>query len=149
MQFKVQKNDPFEKAYSYGVYLLGIKLRTTGELRNRMRQKGFAPELVEKVVQQLLDLKYLNDESYAAVYLENLKKYKHFGFYGIKKKLQEKHLPNELIEEALKQGLDEATEVKQAKIFLAKQKSGMERQKLASRLASRGFRSSVIAQVLK
>lgn len=137
-----------EKAYGYAVYLLGLKLRTEGEMREKLRLKKYAPEVVEKVLGELLSSRYIDDQRYAEVYLENLKKYKHFGFFGIKKKLMEKRLTPDIIAGILNEGLSEAEETKIAKAFLRKQKAGLEKQKLASRLASRGFRPNVIFSVL-
>ena len=75
----------FEKAYEYAVYLLSLSLRTSGELENKMREKGYSSENIGKVIQELATNRYVDDSRYAEVYLENLKKYKTFGFYGIKK----------------------------------------------------------------
>ncbi|MCL5775221.1 MAG: RecX family transcriptional regulator [Patescibacteria group bacterium] len=147
MENEIQKK-MYEKAYGYAVYLLGLKLRTEGEMREKLRLKKYNPEIIEEVLKELLANRYIDDQRYAEVYLENLKKYKHFGFFGIKKKLMEKRLTPDIIANILNEGLNEAEETKIARDFLRKQKAGIEKQKLASRLASRGFRSNVIFAVL-
>ena len=141
-----------EKAYAYAVYLLGLKLRTEGELREKMRVKKYSPEAAEKVIQALLNNRYIDDQRYAEVYLENLKKYKQFGFFGIKKKLMEKRLPPSLIESVLSDGLSEAEELKIAQRFIKNKKTGElsyeEKQKLAQKLRARGFRSNVCMEAV-
>lgn len=146
-----------ERAYGYAVYLLSLKLRTEGEIREKMRLKKYSSQIVDYVVEQLLGNRYLDDQRYAEVYLENLKKYKNFGFYGIKKKLMEKRLPQEMIEQVLTDGLSTDEEVKIAKRFLAKEKSktpyqtaegGRDGARLAGKLKSRGFRVDVISKLL-
>lgn len=149
MLHSAQNEELAQKAYNYATYLLGIKLRTEGELRQRMAQKGFGPESVNASLQILKAEKFVNDTAYAEVYLENLKKYKQFGFFGIKKKLLEKRLPRELVEKVLAEGLSETEEQEIAQRFLAKQKAGLEKLRLASRLAGRGFRPGVISRALK
>jgi regulatory protein len=145
-------NENFDKAYGYAVYLLSLSLRTEGELREKMRQKKYLPDVVDKVIKQLAENSYLNDQRYAEVYLENLKKYKNFGFYGIKKKLMEKRLPSAIIESVLNDGLTIEEEIKIAKRLLKRQqargKRGEEKQKTAARLKSRGFRGEVIAKLI-
>lgn len=149
MNYLAQNEGPAQKAYNYAMYLLGIKLRTEGELRQRMAQKGFGQDSVDETMRILKSEKFVNDEAYAEVYLENLKKYKQFGFFGIKKKLLEKRLPRELVKRILTQKVSEAEEEVIAQRFLVKQKVEKEKSRLARRLANRGFRPAVISRVLK
>src|SRR5947208_1412825 len=84
------------RAYDYAVYLLSLHLRTTGEVKDKLHGKGYNEEVICYVLDQLISQRYLDDQRYAEVYLANLKQYKNFGFYGIKKKLMEKKLPSEI-----------------------------------------------------
>jgi regulatory protein len=149
---KEDKKKNFEKAYGYAVYLLGLKLRTEGELREKMRLKKYTPEAIEKVFGELLANRYIDDQRYAEVYLENLKKYKHFGFFGVKKKLMEKRLPADIIESVLNGGLNEEEELKIALRFIKNYQIGImkheEKQKLAQKLRARGFRTSVAIRAI-
>lgn len=141
-----------EKAYDYALFLLGIKLRTEGELREKLKTKNYQLTTIDEVIQQLKDQRYINDHNYAEVYLENLKKYKNFGFYGIKKKLMEKRLPSQIIESVLNEGLGEEEELKIASRFLKnhdlKTMTYEEKQKLAQKLKARGFRSGVVMKLV-
>ncbi len=165
---KVKEPENLEKAYEYALFLLSLKLRTEGEVREKMSRRGYSDEVVEKTIRQLKDQKYLDDQRYAEVFLDNLKKYKHFGYYGIKKKFMEKKLPAALIDSILKEGLTVQEEIKIAKKFL--QKEGVEvksasndgeneyrtfdeeaskaKQKTAQKLKARGFRGEVIAKLV-
>jgi len=141
-----------ERAYNYAIYLLGLKLRTEGELREKMRLKKYNAEVVDSVIKILYENNYLDDSRYAEVYLENLKKYKNFGFYGIKKKLMEKRLPLVIIERVLADGLAVDEEIKIAQKLIKKlgtaTKTQEEKQKLAQKLRARGFRNDVIAKLI-
>ncbi len=152
-KIKAREPENYNKAYDYAMYLLNLQLRTSGELLYKMKEKGYTEATIHKVIDELILNKYVNDASYAEVYLENLKKYKTFGFYGIKKKLMEKRLPQDLIERVLSQNLSEEEESKIARRFLEKQgrkPGGADgqvniKQKLAQKLRARGFRGSVTA----
>lgn len=142
----------YERAYNYAVYLLSLKLRTEGELREKMRLKKYNGGIIDEVIAKLYEYKYLDDNRYAEVYLENLKKYKNFGYYGIKKKLMEKKLPSKTIEQVLNDGLSVDEEMKIAgrlvKKLSAETKTQEEKQKLAQKLRARGFRNDVIAKLI-
>lgn len=141
-----------DKACNYALFLLGIKLRTEGELREKLKMKKYESVIINKVIHRLKENRYINDQNYAEVYLENLKKYKTFGFYGIKKKLMEKRLPSQIIERVLNEGLGEEEEIKIAKRFLKNRELGIinyeDKQKLAQKLKARGFRSGVVMKLV-
>lgn len=144
-----------QAAYDYAIFLLSDRLRTSGELSEKLKLKGFETEVINKLIQDLTKSKYLDDNRFAEIFLDNLKKYKNFGFYGIKKKLLEKRLPNSIIESILSAGLSLEDEIKIAKRFLNSQKisianksSTLEKQKLAQKLKGRGFRGEVISKLV-
>lgn len=159
-QFANKTQEQKERAYAYAVYLLSLKLRTEGEIKAKLKIKYQNEKIIEEVIEELKGLKYLDDERYAQVFLENLKKYKNFGYFGIKKKFIEKRLPSELIEKTLGEGLSEEEELVIAKKFIKKHESMShragfasggnyeEKQKLAKKLASKGFRTNVISKVV-
>jgi len=141
-----------QKAYDYAMFLLNLRLRTEGELREKMRSKKYESGVVDEVIKRLKDLHYIDDQRFAEVYLENLKKYKSWGFYGIKKKLMEKRLPMPLIESVLSEGFSEEEELEVAKKFIKKyevrSKNQDEKAKAARKLAAKGFRGSVVGKML-
>src|ERR1700690_2671159 len=112
---KTKEPNNANKAYEYAVFLLSLQLRTVGEIREKMEKRGYAPAIIENVLGQLHDQKYLDDERYAEVFLDNLKQYKNLGYFGIKKKFMVKKLPGDLIEKVLTEGLSLADELAIAK----------------------------------
>lgn len=140
------------KAYDYAMFLLNIRLRTEGELRSKMREKGYKGEAVDEVMARLKDAHYVNDRRFAEVYLENLKKYKSWGYFGIKKKFMEKKLPMDIIESVLAEGMTEEEELEIAKRFIKKyevrSKNQAEKAKAARKLAAKGFRGSVVSKLI-
>src|SRR5438132_915882 len=98
---KTKEPENIEKAYEYAVFLLSLQLRTVGQMLEKMKKRGYGQGVIEKVIDQLKDQKYLDDQRYAEIFLENLKTYRNFGYYGIKKKFLEKRVPQEIIEKIL------------------------------------------------
>ena len=94
----------------------------------------------------------MHRERFAEVFLDNLKKYKSWGFYGIKKKFMEKKLPADVIEHVLSEGLTEEEELETAKKFFRKEKivikNQQDKQKAARKLAAKGFRSSIVSKIV-
>ncbi len=117
---KTKEPENEAKAYEYAVFLLSLQLRTVGEIREKMTGRGYTSEIIENVLNQLRDNKYLDDERYAQVFLDNLKQYKILGYYGIKKKFMMKKLPEDIISKVLDEGLSLADELKIAKRYLKK-----------------------------
>lgn len=144
--------DSLIKAYDYAVFLLGIRLRTVGEMKAKLGAKGYRPEVIERVIAELTQQHYLNDLRFAEIFLDNFKKYKHFGYYGIKKKMTEKRLPAPVIERVLSEGLTEDEELKIAKKLVKNFKldaiNFKEKQKMASKLAAKGFRTQIIRKTI-
>jgi regulatory protein len=150
------------------MFLLSLHLRTEGEVREKLEGRGYTSDTVKTVIIRLMDQKYLDDQRYAEVFLENLKQYKNFGFYGIKKKFIEKKLPSSIIETVLADGLPVEEEIKIAKRFLKKEgvavtlppdnaenqystfdeEKSKNKQRLSQKLKAKGFRGEVVARVL-
>jgi regulatory protein len=129
-------------AFDYAVYLLSSRLLSVGQLSEKLGKKGYAEDDVDKAISRLTDLRYLNDEQFAQIYFENLKKYKLFGYFGIKKKLLEKKLGSKIID-ALLASFSAAEELQIAKKAVAKKK-GKNSSQIVRFLQSKGFRSAAI-----
>jgi regulatory protein len=167
---KTKEPENKEKAYEYAVFLLSLQLRTVGEIRQKMEGRGYTSAVIENVLEQLHDQKYLDDERYAEVYLDNLKQYKNLGYYGIKKKFMLKKLSADVIEKTLQDGLSKEEELKIARRMLKKEGVAVkslsdeetsaisyntydegqskQKQKIVAKLKSRGFRGDVIAKLM-
>jgi regulatory protein len=133
--------------YNYALFLLSLRSLTQGQLEERMFRRGYETNEITEVISRLAELKYLDDRQFAQIYLENLKKYKQIGYYGVKKKMLEKKIPLRIIDKAL---LDytPAEEKKVAKTLLTKYTKKTAEQKLRA-LRSKGFRSDVITALIK
>ena len=140
-----------EKAYDKAIKLLSVRLHTTGELFQKLKTRGFSNQKIQPVLRELERLNFLDDKRFAEIFVDNLKRYKDFGYYGIKAKLLIRHVPSEIAEEALKEFFTAEDEMAVARRLLSKKKrQGVkEYEKLIRVLASRGFRNEIIGLVLE
>ena len=138
-----------EKVYEKAVKLLSIRLHTTGELYDKLTTREFKKSEILPVLKKLEELKFLDDERFAQIYVDNLKCYKDFGYYGIKAKLLKARVSSEIAERALSEFFTPEDEAVVAKRLVAKLKrqGRNEWKKLMASLQSRGFRSEIIRKV--
>ncbi len=140
-----------QKVYAKAIQFLNVRMHTTGELQKKLQTRGFAPDKIQPVLRRLEELKFLDDERFAQIFVDNLKRYKDFGFYGIKSKLLGRIVPNDLAEQALEEFFSEQDELAVAERLLAKLKriGRVAPEKLQRSLQSRGFRQVVIRKILR
>src|SRR3989344_3699896 len=138
-----------EKAYNYAVRLLTLKMRTVGELQQKLKQKGFSNPVILEVVRKLEELDFVNDERYTQIFVENLKQYRDFGFYMIRNKLHQKRVPTDIAEKVLQEFFSGEDELALARRFVKKLKrlGRKDYNQLARSLNSKGYHMDVIHEV--
>jgi regulatory protein len=141
---------PYERALSYALWLLGQRMRTKAELRERLAKKGALPEDVERVIMRLEDLDYLDDASFAEAYVSSRKRKK--GRLAISRELAQKGISGELREAALEE-VDEDAQLKTAGELIDRNRwrwSGkpQARAKAFAFLARRGFPAGIALEAL-
>lgn len=149
---KTKQPESETHAYEYCMFLLNIRLRSEGELRFGMTQRGYTENVIEQVINRLYDLKYIDDNRFLEILVDNYKKYKNYGYMMIKKKLIEKRLSRETIESGLDEHFNSDDELVVAKRFMKKEKltakTQEDKQKLVRKLQARGFRMDAIMKVV-
>lgn len=138
-------------AYEYAIRLLSMKMRTVGELQDKLKQKKYPPKIIIEVIRSLEELDFVNDERYAQIYVENLKRYRDYGYYGIKSHLLKKRVPTDIAEKVLEEFLTGEEELAVAERLLGKLKrqGRKEYEKIARSMNARGFRTEVISALLR
>ncbi len=130
----------------YALGLISRQGHTVGLLKQKLERKGYPEADIKTVLKELKDLKFIDDSQYSESYFENLKKYRNFGFYGIKKKLMDKKVEKQYIDTLLK-SLSIKEELEIAKRLINKSKNKTYEQK-ARMLRSRGFRGDVVGKAI-
>lgn len=160
----------YEKGLEYALYLLAGQMKTEKQMRDKLKSKEYEDEIIEKIIRQLLDVKYLDDVNYAQCYIRaNRHKY---GIYRLKMSLRQKGVKQTDIDLAFLNEEDEAMEASETivekeivekilekkiastTIDWTRMKSDYQYKnatylKLARFLASRGFSADVIKTVLR
>ena len=151
-QSKTKQPDSESHAYNYCLFLLNLRLRSEGELRYGMIQRGYLEDVIEQVIKHLYELKYIDDARFAEILIDSYKKYKNYGYMMIKKKLMEKRLTSQIIESSLDEYFTNEDELEVAKRFLKKDKLTVDtqenKQRVARRLQSRGFRGQIVSKLV-
>lgn len=148
-----RENEYFEVKRS-ALRFLSIRNHSTQELSRKLLRKKFSGEIIEKVLNDLFNLGYLNDKKFAEQYFNELVG-KFFGPLKIKNELIKRGIDREVVDEVLNDYFtnDEMQrEVIQKLLskskFPKKISSRNELQRIYNYLISRGFSSEVVMDCL-
>jgi regulatory protein len=82
--------------------LLSFKPRSIAQMRERLLEKDWAEEaIVDRVIERLKELGYLNDEQFAAGYASARLSARPLGRTRLRRDLQNKKLPSQITEQTL------------------------------------------------
>ena len=121
--------------------LLARRAYSVGELVGKLLEKGHAPEACGKAAQWLLELGYLNDETYAQQLAYDLAN-KGYGYFRVRRELLDRALDAELVETVC-DDLPEAAKVIDSLIVTMVDRrdpdDNRQRRRLADAIYRRGF----------
>ncbi|KRQ87007.1 Regulatory protein RecX [Caloramator mitchellensis] len=142
-------NCEFSRAYNYSLKILGIKRYTTKEVREKMINKGFSNDIVNKVIEKLTDYNLLDDEKYAIMFINDCLN-KKVGTRNIRLKLLNKGIKVDLKEI----DIDEDEIYKNAKTLALKKLRNIKDSKhikgrLYNFLSYKGYESDLVLKVLR
>jgi regulatory protein len=136
--------DEVARATAAALAFLGYRPRTEREVRDRLRERGYAPETVEAVVARLHGWRYLDDAGFARSWVERRIEQHPRGRRLLEQELRRKGIDRELVRDTLDEApLDEvaaATDLarKRAAAY-AGDEPATARRRLGSYLQRRGF----------
>ena len=145
--------DEVARATAAALAFLGYRPRTEREVRDRLRERGFAPETIEAVVARLHGWRYLDDAGFARSWVERRVEHHPRGRRLLEQELWRKGIDRELARDTLDESdLDEiaaATELarKRAAAY-AGDDPATARRRLGSYLQRRGFAYDAVRAAL-
>ena len=156
----LRKTEELFSAKNAALRFLGPRPRTVREVRNKLREKEFGDEEIDRAIADLKEAGLLNDTEFARSYIRNALAIRPVGKLVLKRKLLFLGIDKPTVEEAISQllepGNEEEAALKAARRFLKtalgrpqdvdKQKL---RQKLAGFLGRRGYTWETIEPVMK
>ena len=136
--------------------LLGRRLHSTGELRNKLLEKLYDKQLVESVIEELQLKKYLNDQDFASQFVREKVYVKKWSRKKIYSELIKRNIKRQLIESVLEGNISEDDDYKNALIVGEKKyktllnrklEKSEARGKLITFLKMKGYSFSTIKKV--
>jgi regulatory protein len=150
--------DVRQRATEAAVRYLGMRPRSTHEIRDYLHRKGYSPETVETAIGRLTERGYLDDIAFARWWAENRAQFQPRGPHLIRQELRRKGVTNTAIDETLAEQAETVDTDAQA-LALARNKlrtlhkNGLEpdviTRRLSGLLARRGYGYDIVRTVLK
>jgi len=136
--------------------LLAVRLRSRREMADRLRRKGYPPDVVATVITRLEGEGFLDDMRFSQAWVAGRLAVRPSGAVRLRRELQQKGVPSDIIEQVLRAGLSESDERARA-LALAQDRARRYRsaprdvafRRLAGVLQRRGFSSGAIAAALR
>lgn len=146
--------DEIKKATMAALNLIAFRSRASGELRTKLREKGYSANAASAAVSRMEELGYLNDADFADRWIENRQEHRPRSRKLLQQELREKGIDAEIIADVMAE--TEIDEVADALALAQKKAAGMmaldvetRQRRLSGFLARRGYGYDVIRQVLE
>lgn len=145
-----------ERAKSRAINYISGKLKTKYEVRLKLKENGFAEDVIDEVLDILEKEEYLNDKVYCEIFIEDKKKINGYGKNKIKSLLIQKGISKNIFEDFLNEfeydeEFDNALKmgIKKLELLSNEEDNFKKKQKIINYLTYRGFGFDVINDVLK
>ncbi|MBI1805164.1 MAG: RecX family transcriptional regulator [Ignavibacteriae bacterium] len=156
----IASSEEYNLAKQKALRYISYRTRSEKELRTKLIEKEFPPDVIDKTIEQLRDLGLINDVAFARSFVHDQQLRRPAGKRLLAQKLRLKGISNSIIQQVLSEaaGTDEerSAALEAAKKHLKrrrlpKDKLGRikEQQRIAQFLARRGFEWSTISPVLR
>jgi regulatory protein len=151
-------DDPvFEKARQKAFRLLSLRGRSTKEIRSKLREQKFEEPVINRVIDRLLEDRYLDDAAFARDWARSLAENRLYGNRRIEMSLIEKGIADSLIKETIAGVRKERPERETLEAVIRKKlkdrKLGdldrREKQRLARSLIGRGFPAGLVFEMFR
>lgn len=90
-------NDDYD-IYNKCIKYIGIRLRSTNEIKEYMKRKNIENILIEETIEKLTKNKLLNDETFTKAFINDKLKFTTMGPYRIKQELQKHKIDQSIID---------------------------------------------------
>lgn len=150
----VLKKEEQIKANKYAINLLSYSTKTTKELTDKMKEKGYEDNIIENTIEMLKQYNYINDKQYVENYINDKLYLNSDGSNKIKMKLIQKGIDKNLINEYINNidediEYDNAFKIAERKInSYSKFDLNIQKKKLYAFLLNRGYGYDVVKRVI-
>ncbi len=150
-------DNPVEAAKNAAFRLIALRARSVEELRGRLRRKGYSGTVIETVIDRLVDLGLLDDESTARQWARTYAVNYLWGDRKIAGRLREMGICDDLVKKVLEETREEFPEIRGIEKILEKRfperltapsNSVKEERRIVRHLAAKGFSAQAVYGVL-
>ncbi|MGB4759346.1 MAG: RecX family transcriptional regulator [Candidatus Saccharimonadales bacterium] len=135
---ELKKRSSDDKIYNAALRYIAMRQRSEWEIASYLERKGAEPALQTQILNKLSNYGYVDDEKFAAAWVENRRLLRPISKRKLQQELKLKRVNNEVIEKVL-QG-DETDELAVLKALIIKKRPRYpDRLKLMQYLAGQGF----------
>ncbi len=157
---KIATAEAMHRAHTIAVNYLSYRPRSSREVVDHLKKKGFAAELANKIVQHLAKQELVNDVEFARMFVRDKLKRKPIGKALMRRHLLEKGIPLHTIERVLKEYISEedqqeaaaqlaAKRLQLAAASFAKLNPEKRKKRLLDYLLRRGFSSEIAIKTVR
>lgn len=145
---KILRENDFNRCKNEALKQIVYRARTSFDLKNKLKEKKYDQEAIDKVIQFLEDYDLIDDELYVKSFVNDKSKINNRSKRKIRYKLKAKHINDVLIDTYLNEISDQEEYEKAYEAGLHKKESVDDKNKVYRFLASRGFSYDIIRDVL-
>jgi len=144
-----------EEAFKRAVKFLSYRARSEAEVRAKLTQLGFPQQITNSVLTKLRSLNLLDDRTFAINWAMGRVEGRGYGPLRVKRELRAKGVAQSLVEQIIREGFGKREGRERARQLLERKFRGQDLKDLkvlrraVGFLQRRGYRDSVIAEVLK
>ena len=144
-----------EQAFDRALKFLSYRSRSEAEVRAKLSQLGFPHKSVDATLERLRSLNLLNDEVFARGWAQGRAEGRGYGPLRIERELRQKGIAKSVVSQVIRETFGQLEGKERARTLLEKRFRGKDLgdrkvlYRAMSFLQRRGYRSSVIAAVLK
>lgn len=146
----LQSQDTVEKAKDSAYRLISLRPRSTAEIQRSLNKKGYDPEVIAQVIERLIELDFLNDETFAQYWVEQRDTFKPRSHMALRQELQQKGISRHIVDIALTASDETAAAREAAKKkarLLTRYPEEEFKKKLGQFLQRRGFNYALIKEI--
>jgi len=110
------------KVYNSALRLLGYRMRSCAEMKQRLAEKKYPYNIIEEVVDKLLKIGYLNDTEFANAFAHDKVKSKKIGPMALRLEFMPHKIESDILEETINKVYDKYQISDLIKILLDKKK---------------------------
>ncbi len=154
---QILKSEVKKESKDAALKFLSYRMRSEKEVRDKLKKKEFARDIIDEVIGDLKRVNLLDDYEFTSAWIRDRISNKPRGRTLLKQELWKKGIKEEIIEKVLKDYFeDEDEELNLAKKLLEKRKKRYEnlnknvaKRRMMSFLLRRGFSYEIVKEVLK